>query len=1127
MTPNANTRFGGGWPNSYAFGGWIYNASVNLNYSAEPTEIRLSIVLETSSFNQGNASFDIGPEDLNCSAGGGGDEKLYEINIDGVIFKDFILYEYDFSIDANDKILNVVFKDYSIILDKIYIGLFKSQGYKQEYIKVMPCTVEMPIRCLDCQYDGTAITGVASTTRDISFASYAKINGNFVDNLLSVNNYFSNKKNVFDFWNGLIEETKNGGGNRIGGFDLNGGYLILGTESVTSERCNSSPNITYSFIELLASLKKNGMQFGGAFPSSSETSDTVYRNSYIGTLREVLQNWCSDLGFDFYCKGKEFVGIDLKKAIDISSIYTIGDPTTELGRNFNVGSQSAILSLKSYCSLKNTFRQSVIVQNSYPITQVERQKNIKRYIGITPLHSISLNEINRLTTSDTDLYGNLFSRSKYEVSYFDQMLSTDTYQKTFSRLDNRSFADVDAAIALSNYNDTLRDLFVANRALRNYFRGDINFDGYVKGKVFLDGTFNYLKPALTNPYCYANFNALGIFPILEVFDDQLKADIIDEFFQNGEKNGIANLNTDSRYFKIFIGYYSEKLKGDIVKWEKAAAQSMYKYGVATKGPLTAEPFIPPDVLNDISASEGFYGKKGLNYIRIKNTFTPFANRYKSTKEAPYADTLLYSGLVRNSSSKGLYPENNPDFPSLVPPGFSEYPGRLPTGLWVFTLDNPWGTTQEAFNKSLSFNFEDECYSKTAGGQTVDQVLTDSDNNPQDWKLEYFLPVISPDLSRIADLIETDLYDVGEYIDGVISTYVDLNLIGQKDCKKLHVIIIPDTYNHPNLQLAFQFNNINKINSEYLNLYKQKVYEAEQNKKLTQTPSICSLSLIDEMCQSILSGGLKASTFKNLGDKAVDFKKQIGCVILEDKNNYLLDGFDKNLIYQPNSRSLYITIEKNPGTAGEASPATDINGDYYLADLAEGFLETTSRTATIEIVYPIQSVNSIANYSGILSTDISIESRLPALNQIYGEPVSTTDNNVSSIKIINKQTDDSLNPELNPATNEAMSFITVLGEGGNANVIKTPAEYYNLIKNLNEYNVTTPMKSIDMVLAGSPRFFGEFSNKLSPEFGLNQLSLSVTDNGVKTSLSFSDRPKVLPQQESILNKIGPRIKGNYN
>lgn len=1183
VTPR-NTRFNN-WPNSYAFGGWIYNASVNVNYSSEPTEIKLSIVLETSTFEQSAAVFDINPDDLYCGAGNGGEERLYDIDLDGVKFTDFVLYEYDFSIEVNDKILNVTFKDYSIVLDKIYVGLFKSQGYNEKFIKTAPCKIEIPIRCQDCEYTGSAITGIGETYRDINFASYAKINGEFKDNFS--NFYYQQGKNVYDAWQKLISEASEAGqannpfinpSGPNGRFDLNGGYLIIGTESATSERCSSAPNITYSFIELLASLRKNGMSFDGDFPSNAVTSDFVYRNSYIGTLREVLQNWCSDLGYDFYCEGKKFIGIDLKKTIDISEIYKISDPTSELGKNFKIGGESAILSFKSASSLRNTFKQSVIVQNSYPITQVDRQKSVKRYIGITPLHPISLNEISRQGVIDSNIYGIPFQRAKYEVPYFDDNYGISAYQERFTRLDGRSFKDIDTAIALSNYNDTLRDLFVAQRALRNYLnlvsvdtRGNAlnalcgpigvysSYDGYIQvNRPPQDNTsaiadwFNtdsvasliaiqrqkewepqFCFPALWNPYCVANFNALGITPILEIFNLDLKADIIEEFFQNAEKNGIANLNPDARYFRVFLGYYSEKLKNDIVNWEKAAAESMYKYGIVTKGPISEEPFVFPDVLSDISPTAGFYGKKGISYTRIKNNFTPSANRYKSTKEAPFANALLYSGFIK-SSTTGVYPENNPNFPALVPPGFSEYPGRLPTGLWVSSLDNPWGTRQESFDRQLSFNFNDECFSQYSIDQTVEQVLTDSDRNAQDWKLEYFLPIISPDLSRISEIIQTDFYYINDYIDAVVTTYTDLNLIEKKDCKKIHVIIIPDTRIHPNLKIDFTENPINKINGEYLSIYKQKIYEAEQNKKLTQTPSICSLSLVEEMCQNILSGGTgynfrqNKPRFTRYNGKLVEQNKEVGCVILEDKNNPLLDGFDKDLIHKANSRSLSITIHKNPGTLGEMGPATDINGDYYLADLKEEILVASSNSATLEIVYPIQSyAGGIANYSGILTSDISTEYRLPALNQIYGEPISIKNNNASSIKIINKQTDDTLNPELNPTTNEALSYVTVLDSGGDNNVVKTPAEYYELIKNLNEYNLDTPMKSVDIVLAGSPNLFGNFKNYISPIKGLNQFSLSVTDNGVKTSLTFADRPKVLPQQEVILNKIGPRIKGNYN
>jgi hypothetical protein len=83
-------------------------------------------------------------------------------------------------------------------------------------------------------------------------------------------------------------------------------------------------------------------------------------------------------------------------------------------------------------------------------------------------------------------------------------------------------------------------------------------------------------------------------------------------------------------------------------------------------------------------------------------------------------------------------------------------------------------------------------------------------------------------------------------------------------------------------------------------------------------------------------------------------------------------------------------------------------------------------------------------------------------------------------------------------------------------------YHNFIKQLNNYEVTGASKSIELSLAGTPDYFGTFKNYLQPIYGLNKISISVTDNGVVTNLSYADRPPQLPKQEAILNKIGPRI-----
>ena len=276
-----------------------------------------------------------------------------------------------------------------------------------------------------------------------------------------------------------------------------------------------------------------------------------------------------------------------------------------------------------------------------------------------------------------------------------------------------------------------------------------------------------------------------------------------------------------------------------------------------------------------------------------------------------------------------------------------------------------------------------------------------------------------------------------------------------------------------------------------------------------------------MCRNVLSG---ASGFNQVFDPPLTVQ-QTGCVILEDKNNYMLEGFDKGLLFSANSRSLDISITKNPFR--KIYPTFDVNGDYYYSDLNLGNLLLETATVNTSIIYPLQGrANAQPSYSGICSSDITTEYRIPAFAEVYGEPVNIKNNNTQSFKLVNNPVDNTLNPILDPLTNEVKSYITVLDGVGNS-LIKTPQAYYNYVKTLNNYNLTQPTKEVSLTLAGPPSQFGQFVSCLTPGSGLQQFQLSVSDNGVKTDLVFADRPKVLPQQESILKKICARIKGTYN
>ena len=116
------------WGVAEAFGGWIFNADCSIGFSDKPTEINLKIVLESdSNINLSiPQTFDISKDDLKCSAeeGGSANESLLDIDFNGVKFTDFVLFSYSLDIQPQQKTLSVSFQDYSVLLNKIYIGEF-------------------------------------------------------------------------------------------------------------------------------------------------------------------------------------------------------------------------------------------------------------------------------------------------------------------------------------------------------------------------------------------------------------------------------------------------------------------------------------------------------------------------------------------------------------------------------------------------------------------------------------------------------------------------------------------------------------------------------------------------------------------------------------------------------------------------------------------------------------------------------------------------------------------------------------------------------------------------------------------------------------------------------------------
>jgi len=1040
------------WPTSFAFGGWIYNASCDIGFNNQPSEIRLSIVLETENKSQQAAVFDINIHDLKGDAGNGADENLYDINLNGISFTNFVLFSYEINVETGPKILNVTFKDYSVVLDKIYIGLIKRQGNRHVY--TARSLIDFPINCADCLLDGSSFKTNGYAYRNINYGSYVGINGKVYDNFASLNT----NQNIFVEWEKLfkakISPVK---------FDLNGGYLLLGTEEVTEELCGNIAGMSYNFNQLLASLRFRGMKFEGSFPKAINDSNFAYKQNYIGTLREVLQQWCSDLGYDFYCDGKTFIGINLNRPLDISKVVDIADPNTDFGSQFALNKNTAILSYKETNTLANSFRQAVITTNNFPKQVKTHSKSVKRYVGLLPMHPLDFNSPQRGRVLKRDIFGHLYHDSAWTNSFDPGSADLD---KILYQLDNRLFSDVDVSIALSNYSDELRDIYCQ--------------DGALYGE--------------TEDIKNSNFKALGMMPIIEVTGSEEKFLAINASLGDP---GDAATDTcrDARYYKVYVGYYYPKLKNDIVSWEKKAAESMYKFGLLTKGILRRFPYMSPNITQDVSPAAGLFGTQGTSFIRVKHNYEPDAKRYYDLYDAPYKDLLIYSGL-----------KNVDDY--------------FPTGLYVAEISNEWGTTQESFQRELALNLSDACVDEFGQQENFIDFQLSMPRKFQDWKLELFRPKANADIKDFQILFGESLQKIDKtnlQIDRTVQAYYDLHYNASPSCSKLHIMVLTDTRVHPNVSIDFIPKGRNFINPVMLHKYVQQQKEAHQRRSEYQTPSLCDLSLLQEMCDNIISG---ANLF-NPDDPRFD------CVLHSTTPNVFEEGFAPSYLFSPNSRGLEINITKNPirntdtDFIQSAMKGADEEGLIYFSDIMTNELTYRQQQASLTIIYPL-SVNPEDDiyYRDILTTDIEIQNRSPEIDEMYGEPPNSAFNGATNIKVINNPVDPDLPPQLDPYSNKFVTYVTVIT--GNGQILKTVEQYHSFVANLNSYQLTGASKSIELKLAGTPDFFGSFTQYLSPIYGLNKLNINVGGDGVSTSLSFSDRPPVLPKQESILNKISARI-----
>jgi hypothetical protein len=247
-----------------------------------------------------NGDFDSFPTSLLTS---------YNVKIGSLNLSKMYLYSYEISRSVGQKVATLNFLDGSFILDKIFVGLINRHGATGYGPEV---GFELPALCVSC--DGLTQTQKTGTVKRKIFSG------------LQVN----------------VDPSR-------------GGSIILGQEQFVEGACDI-PDVAYNFTQLL-----NGIQQAGLSAFNFSDINPQYYQSYVGSLREVLSNWCADFGYSFYwdLARNGIKAIDLKIEVDyIDNIKNIINANSSLRSGGS--STLAIESFNESSSLEGTVTQKFI-----------------------------------------------------------------------------------------------------------------------------------------------------------------------------------------------------------------------------------------------------------------------------------------------------------------------------------------------------------------------------------------------------------------------------------------------------------------------------------------------------------------------------------------------------------------------------------------------------------------------------------------------------------------------------------------------------------------------------------------------------------------------------------------------
>ena len=915
----------------YAFGGWIYNTRLDIGYAKQPTVIELDIVLDaqtsttpntTNELTSANAavagiSFDIVSGDLSARYLPASGECHYSIAVGSNIYSPMYLTSYSIEGTSDSKMLKTKFVDYSIVLDKIYVGLFKRQGYHTGFAKKLKTAPLVSAVCPDCSLSG---------------ADYWYVTGNFTGTV-ECGNYFYQHHGAYDLLPAVTLDQVYSGyfatrrtdhawdvveplSATTGKFNINGGTLIIGCEEFNETACGDLAPVSYNFSELVLGLNRAGFRFSQVNSVLNATSwinhisgkidkNPNYRQNYIGTLREVLNNWCADYALNFYVTGKTICFVDLTSGT-LPKVELLRDsmipvkPGGLLGPQFNSNTDFAIANYTESVDMSDTYEQNITTFDARPRKSEDKTKQIKNQCGFIAMHPLDFLGFNDTTRPNltppghTTAYGEVFTGHYILNPIWDT--NPETTLKNMPSIETvtvfpsfpgfpamppvpnggsnnyytsaggcyrshwytqRPFILIDICAALGKYSKPLRDIFLGG-LIATKFKEQLTAQTLV-GPGATATEITAAKRTLTSRTLELRslLNSFGFTPLIflnELDYSDFKQSFIEEKFDKKTSDNRQSYLLNSINFEIAIGFHTQENEQEIFEWEQSIAENMYKYGVLVKGNLKKPPFLTPDKTDQPLSLAGLTGVSGLMVTKIESTTEPASEKYIDFFKLPFKNIYQVSGEYSNPIAKNMHW----------------------SGLSIAELENEWGTSQDDFNQKLkTLSPHAYCDNFKQGAFFTE----DSYHSPPGFALEDFAPKFFEITDDLFDELESELRvavannpNAGYLLGKLIQVTKEKKIqVGGTDpnytqykCPKLKIMVIPNVSKFqtqkervtnsagedlselsPHLSVNFTFTNgVNPVMAANLN----RTLEQRRLAKLKEIPkSICDTDLTTLIC----------------------------------------------------------------------------------------------------------------------------------------------------------------------------------------------------------------------------------------------------------------------------------------